>query len=81
MIYFYIKFQVSSVKAKKNEYPLKITVGSLFVVMVIGVILIFHFYHRQLHLLQIGAVIKFNEITRHIDFEGKNEVHHFHSKY
>ena len=42
--------------------------------MVIGVSLIFHFYHRQLYLLEIGAQIKFDEITRHIDFIGEDEV-------
>ena len=67
-------FQMSSIKQIKKEYTLKISVGIMFVIMVIGVSLIFHFYERKIYLLELGAQIKFDEITRHIDFKGEDEV-------
>ncbi len=66
--------QASSLKPRVSEVPLKVSVALLFLVIVVGVPLIFHFYRIQLHLLEIGAAIKFNEITRHMDVERADGV-------
>ncbi len=65
--------QASSIKPNK-EYVLKVSVIVLFLVIVVGVSLIFHFYHKQLYVLKMGAQIQFNEITRHIDVGWKDKV-------
>ncbi|XP_013404277.1 myogenesis-regulating glycosidase [Lingula anatina] len=60
---------------KKREYKLKAFVGILFVFIVIAVILIYHFYHEQQYLIEIGRKIRFQEDTRvlHIDRINVNE--------
>ncbi len=46
----------------------------MFIVIVVGVSLIYHFYHKQLYLLELGAVIKFNEKTKEIRLQNEQGV-------
>ena len=50
--------------AKPRELKLKIFVVVLFALIIVGLVLTFHFYNRQQHILEVGKAISFDEETR-----------------
>ena len=69
-LFFYFQVTEQAPKKKKpREYKLKIFVGFLFILIVVGIAIIYHYYHNQLYLIDIGTKIRFKENTRELFVE------------